>query len=88
MAYHANKINDFCIFRESNRKVEELSTKLLTTKKQLHKAMSFAEDIVREQEVLLIQLHTKQKENNFMANQFGSLKMQLKVKTFSTNKLD
>lgn len=42
--------------------------------------MSFAEDIVREQEGLLIQLHAKQKENNLMATQFGSLKTQLKVK--------
>lgn len=69
---------NFC-FRESNRKVEELNNKLTTTRKQLHKAMSFAEDIVREQEGLLMQLHAKQKENNLMATQFGSLKTQLKV---------
>lgn len=41
--------------------------------------MSFAEDIVREQEGLLMQLHAKQKENNLMATQFGNLKTHLKV---------
>jgi len=41
--------------------------------------MAFAEDLVREQEALLAQLHEKQRENTAMVTQFGSLKKKLKV---------
>lgn len=52
----------------------------MTTRRRLRKAMQFAEEIVKGQESLLVQLHEKQKENTYMTAQFGNLKTQLKVK--------
>ena len=55
-------------------------------KRQLQKAMVFAEELVAEQERLLKQLHAKQEENNSIAKlgttivyRMGSLRTKLKV---------
>ncbi|KAK6622082.1 hypothetical protein RUM44_001889 [Polyplax serrata] len=63
---------------EANQKVGDLSKNLMTTRRRLRKAMQFAEEIVKGQESLLVQLHEKQKENTYMTAQFGNLKTQLK----------
>jgi hypothetical protein len=54
--------------------------------------MTFAEELVAEQENLLRQLHAKQEENNSIARlgttivyRMGSLKTKLKVSTFRTH---
>lgn len=72
---------------------EELQARLVTcqvardaSKRQLKRAMMFAEELVAEQEKLLHQLHAKQEENNSIARlgttlvyRMGSLKTKLKV---------
>lgn len=54
--------------------------------------MTFAEELVAEQENLLRQLHAKQEENNSIARlgttivyRMGSLKTKLKVSAFETH---
>ncbi|KAJ4447075.1 hypothetical protein ANN_09064 [Periplaneta americana] len=79
-------------FRKMQNRCEELQSRLVTcqvsrdaSKRQLQKAMSFAEELVAEQENLLRQLHAKQEENNSIARlgttivcRMGSLKTKLK----------
>lgn len=68
------------VLSDALKKNTDLDGKLLKTKKKLQQSLAFAEDLVREQEGLLAQLHEKQKENMVMVTQFGSLKKKLKVK--------
>ncbi|XP_069683075.1 centrosomal protein of 89 kDa isoform X2 [Periplaneta americana] len=81
------------LLKKMQNRCEELQSRLVTcqvsrdaSKRQLQKAMSFAEELVAEQENLLRQLHAKQEENNSIARlgttivcRMGSLKTKLKT---------
>ncbi|PSN48663.1 hypothetical protein C0J52_04766 [Blattella germanica] len=81
------------LLKRTQQRCEELQARLVTcqvsrdaSKRQLQKAMSFAEELVGEQEKLLCQLHAKQEENKSIARlgttivyRMGSLKTKLKT---------
>ncbi|XP_067005307.1 centrosomal protein of 89 kDa [Anabrus simplex] len=80
------------LLKKAQLKTEDLQGRLVTTqvsrdttKRQLQKAMAFAEELVAEQENLLRQLHAKQEETKSIAKlgstivyRMGSLKSKLK----------
>nr|CAD7405205.1 unnamed protein product [Timema poppensis] len=80
------------LLKRTQQRCEDLQSQLVTaqvsrdaSKRQLQKAMSFAEELVAEQERLLRQLHAKQEETDSMARlgttivcRMGSLKTKLK----------
>nr|CAD7461198.1 unnamed protein product [Timema tahoe] len=80
------------LLKHTQQRCEDLQSQLVTaqvsrdaSKRQLQKAMSFAEELVAEQERLLRQLHAKQEETDSMARlgttivcRMGSLKTKLK----------
>lgn len=66
--------------------LHEVQLSRTACRKQLHKAMEFAKDLVNEQETLLKALHQRQQENKVVkqigtdiATRMDSLKNQLKV---------
>lgn len=68
--------------------LNEIQLSRSACRKQLHKAMNFAKDLVAEQEALLKALNQRHMENKAVkmlgsdiANRMDSLKMQLKVRT-------
>ncbi|XP_045472065.1 protein Cep89 homolog [Harmonia axyridis] len=72
-------------FLELEQALNESQTSKTACKKQLHKAMSFAKDLVQEQETLLKALNHRQQENKAvtkmgadMASKMDSLRSQLK----------
>ncbi|PNF19336.1 hypothetical protein B7P43_G06721 [Cryptotermes secundus] len=81
------------LLKRTQHRCEELQNQLVTcqvsrdaSKRQLQRAMTFAEELVAEQENLLRQLHAKQEENNSIARlgttivyRMGSLKTKLKT---------
>lgn len=73
-------------YLELEQSLNDIQTSKTACKKQLHKAMSFAKDLVSEQESLLKALNLRQQENRVvtklgadMASKMDNLKMQLKV---------
>ncbi|KAJ9595547.1 hypothetical protein L9F63_013256 [Diploptera punctata] len=88
---HVNTLDK--LLKKTQQRCEQLQSRLVTcqvsrdaAKRQLQKAMTFAEELVAEQENLLRQLHAKQEENNSIAKlgttivyRMGSLKTKLKT---------
>lgn len=73
-------------YLELEHTLNEVKLSRSACKKQLHKAMLFAKDMVAEQETLLNALNQRQLENKAvkkigsdMANKMDSLRTQLKV---------
>lgn len=94
MIYYLGQwFGNICVFRKAESKYLELQHTLnevqlsrSACRKQLHKAMNFAKDLVAEQETLLKALNQRHLENKAVkklgsdiASRMDSLKMQLKV---------